>query len=85
VFAFESVPAGDWLVVAIREAPYGGEKLRRESRPRPSRGPGFAPRARSSPLKEAEVWVQRVRVDPGARVGVLLTDRARWLAGPVRR
>lgn len=85
LFAFDRVPAGDWLVVAIRVAPYAGQKLRGEPRPRaPSRGLAFAPRARTGPPREAELWVHPVRVEAGARLGLTLTDRARWLVGPVR-
>jgi hypothetical protein len=88
LFAFETVPAGDWLVVAVRVAPYTGERLRAES-PRPARPRSvtrrqyFLPRG-VAPAKEAELWVTRVRVAPGGRVALELTDRARWMVGPVR-
>jgi hypothetical protein len=85
LFAFEAVPAGDWLVVAVRVAPYAAEKLRAAPRPRPfGRGQRFLPRERSGSQKEAELWVRRVRVEAGGRQGLTLTDRARWLVGPVR-
>ena len=84
LFAFDAVPSGDWLVVALRVSPYGGEKLRAEPRPRqPGRAQHFLPRA-AGPTKEAEIWVTRVRVVTGERVGLELTDRARWLVGPLR-
>jgi hypothetical protein len=84
LFAFDPLPSGDWLVVALRVSPYAGEKLRAAPRPRsPGRGPGFVPRA-AGLAREAELWLVRVRVAPGERVGLRLTDRARWLAGPVR-
>jgi hypothetical protein len=84
IFAFDELPSGDWLVVALRVTAYGAEKLRAEPRPRSStRGQKFAPRA-STPPKEAEVWVVRARVGAGERVGLELSDRARWLVGPVR-
>jgi hypothetical protein len=84
LFAFTTVPSGDWLVVAIRVAPYAAEKLRAEPRPRQSsRTQHFLPRA-TGPPKEAELWVTRVRVVAGERVGLSLTDRARWLVGPLR-
>lgn len=84
LFTFAVVPSGDWLVVAIRVAPYAAAKLRAEPRPRQtSRTQHFLPRA-TGPAKEAELWVTRVRVVAGERVGLSLTDRARWLVGPLR-
>jgi hypothetical protein len=84
LFAFEGVPSGDWLVVAIRVSPYAAERLRSESKPRQTgRGLRFLPRV-VTPAKEAELWVTRVRVVAAERVGLELTDRARWLAGPLR-
>ncbi len=84
LFAFAVVPSGDWLVVAIRVAPYAAEKLRAAPRSRQtSRTQHFLPRA-AGPVKEAELWVTRVRVVAGERVGLNLTDRARWLVGPLR-
>ena len=83
IFAFDAVPSGDWLVVAIRVSAYGSEKLRKAPRPEPSgRSLRFLPRS-SSPPKEAEIWLTRVRVLPAERLGLDLTDRARWLAGPL--
>jgi hypothetical protein len=83
LFAFDAVPSGDWLVVAIRISEYGSEKLRKAPGPQPSaRGLRFLPRS-STPPKEAEIWLTRVRVVPAERVGLDLTDRARWLAGPL--
>lgn len=84
IFAFDGVPSGDWLVVAVRVAPYAAETLRGEPKPRQAgRGQRFLPRA-ATPAKEAELWVSRVRVVATERVGLELTDRARWLAGPLR-
>ena len=84
LFAFAAVPSGDWLVVAIRVAPYAAAKLRAEPRPRQtSRSQQFLPRT-AGLAKEAELWVTRVRVVAGERVGLNLTDRARWLVGPLR-
>jgi hypothetical protein len=84
LFAFDAVPSGDWLVVVSRVSPYGTDKLRSEPKSRqPSRAQRFLPRT-TSPAKEAEFWVTRVHVLAGERVGLQLTDRARWLAGPVR-
>jgi len=84
LFAFDPLPSGDWLVVAIRVSPYGTEKLRGEPRPRqPRRGQRFLLPA-AAPAKEAELWVVRARVGAAERVGLELTDRARWLAGPIR-
>jgi hypothetical protein len=84
LFAFGALPSGDWLVVAIQISAYQGEKLRGAPRARtPSLGLSYLPRAQG-PAKEAEVWVVRVRVGPAERVGLEITDRARWLVGPVR-
>jgi hypothetical protein len=85
LFAFDPLPAGDWLVVVIRVSPYAGsEKTRPAPRPRQqSKAQAFLPRT-AGPAKEAEVWVSRVRVVTGERVGLELTDRARWMVGPVR-
>ena len=84
LFAFDAVPAGDWLVVLVRVAPYAAEKLRASPKARQnSRTRNFLPRA-AGPAKEAEFWLSRVRVVAGERVGLELSDRARWLVGPVR-
>ena len=84
LFAFPAVPSGDWLVVAVRVAPYAAEKLRAAPKPRQStRTQGFLPRA-AGPAKEVELWVTRIHVVKGERVALDLTDRARWLVGPIR-
>ncbi|HEY7139211.1 MAG TPA: hypothetical protein VIE44_03870 [Methylomirabilota bacterium] len=84
LFAFDPVPSGDWLLVAVRVSAYSAEKLRAAPKPRQSsRTQNFLPRA-AGPAKEAEFWVTRVRVVTGERVGLEITDRARWLVGPVR-
>jgi hypothetical protein len=84
LFAFAAVPSGEWLVVAIRVTAYAAEALRAQPKTRQtSRTRNFLPRA-AGPAKEAELWVTRVRVGAGERVGLSLTDRARWLVGPLR-
>lgn len=84
LFAFDDLPSGDWLLVATRVTPYSAEKLRAEPRTRSAaQGQRFTPRT-VAPAKEAEVWVVRTRVGAGERVGLELSDRARWLVGPVR-
>jgi hypothetical protein len=84
LFAFDGVPSGDWIVVVLRVSPYGTEKLRSEPKLRqPGRAQRFLPRA-AGPAKEAELWMTRIRVIAGERLGLELTDRARWMAGPVR-
>jgi hypothetical protein len=84
LFAFPTVPSGDWLVVAVRVAPYAAEKLRAAPKPRQStRTQGFLPRT-TGPAKEVELWVTRIHVVKGERVALDLTDRARWLVGPIR-
>jgi hypothetical protein len=78
------VPSGDWLVVAVRTAPYAAEKLRAAPKPKPSsRTQGFMPRA-TGPAKEVEIWVTRIHVVKDERLALDLTDRARWLVGPIR-
>jgi KDO2-lipid IV(A) lauroyltransferase len=84
LFAFSGVPSGDWLVVAVRTAPYAAEKLRAAPKPKASsRTQGFMPRA-TGPAKEVEIWVTRIHVVKDERVALDLTDRARWLVGPIR-
>lgn len=82
LFAFDDLPSGDWLLVAIRVSPYARQAGPTEPRRNASRE-RFLPPSGEAP-KEAELWVRRVRLAADARVGLLLTDRARWLVGPVR-
>jgi hypothetical protein len=81
LFVFENLPGGEWLLVALRVTPY-----RIGSDPRRTRRAGdvFLPRVDGGPAKNAEIWLTRVSVPPGERVRVILTDRARWMAGPLR-
>lgn len=84
LFAFEGVPSGDWIVVVFRVSPYGTEKVRADSKARqPGRAQRFLPRA-TGPAKEGEFWITRIRVVAGERLALELTDRARWMTGPVR-
>jgi hypothetical protein len=86
LFAFDDLPSGDWLLVATRVTAYGAEKLRGEPKARSTAVRGqqrFTPRS-ATPAKEAEVWVVRARVGAAERVGLELSDRARWLVGPLR-
>jgi hypothetical protein len=84
LFAFPTVPSGDWVLVAVRVAPYNAEKLRAAPKPRQStRTQGFLPRA-TGPAKEVELWMTRIHIVQGERVALDLTDRARWLVGPIR-
>ena len=83
LFVFDALPSGDWLVVAIRVSSYEGQRFRSPPKQQPGAGRGFLPRA-TGPAREAEIWVARVRVGATERVGLEITDRARWLAGPVR-
>ena len=70
LFAFPTVPSGDWLVVAVRVAPYAAEKLRAAPKPRQStRTQGFLPRT-TGPAKEVELWVTRIHVVKGERVAL---------------
>ena len=85
LFVYEDLPSGEWVLVATRVTPYRASAGRPESARRSASGrePRFLPKA-GTPVKEAELWLSRVRVLPGARVHILLTDRARWLTGPLR-
>lgn len=95
-FAVDALPAGEWLVVAVHAAPYRAvqaRKPRAPKKPEPVRGlggglstgvpaPSFLPREKGE-AKEVDLWVYRVRVPVRQAVGVTLTDRNRWLTGPV--
>lgn len=95
-FAVEGLPAGEWLVVAMRAGPYRSDparKPRTPRRPEPPRGlggdfpvggeaPSFLLREKGE-AKEVDLWIYRVRVPAGQAVGVRLTDRNRWLTGPL--
>ncbi len=92
-FAFDGVPAGEWLVVAVHVTSYrtaSPAKKPRPKKPAPGRGfggglgqaPGFLPEARGE-AKEADLWVYQVSVPGGQTVGVRLTDRNRWFTGPI--
>ena len=87
LFAFEDLPVGDWLLVAIRVAPYGNARLRAAPSPRSTGRRGgvdaFVPRAQV-PAKEAEIWLRELRLRVGERQALALTDRARWFDGPIR-
>jgi len=85
LFVFDTLPSGDWLLVAVRVTEFtaapGRIEPRRESRSGPDST--FLPRPRTA-LKNAEVWLTRVRVEAGERARLFLTDRGRFMAGPVR-
>jgi hypothetical protein len=83
LFAFTDLPSGDWLLVAFRVTP--SSQARGRTAPKalsPSRAKNFLPSA-ASPTKESEVWLTTVRVPPESRTALFLTDRARWMVGPV--
>jgi hypothetical protein len=86
VFVFEALPSGDWLLVALRLSDYAAPHAQREPRrgASPGRDSTFLPRPQT-PTKEAEIWLVRVRVDPDTRVRVWLTDRGRFMVGPLRQ
>lgn len=84
VFVFEDLPSGEWLLVATRVTPYAataGRESRKRVAGRESRFLGPSGRV---PAQEAEMWVVRVPLGPGERRRLLLSDRARWLTGPLR-
>ncbi|MGH7265625.1 MAG: hypothetical protein ACREMB_12345 [Candidatus Rokuibacteriota bacterium] len=83
-FVFPGLLSGEWLVVAMRvTSPTAGRDG--GSAPRTSRTGArtFLPRAGTGAVRSAEVWIERVRVAPGERTRLLLTDRARALVGPL--
>jgi hypothetical protein len=84
LFRFDEVPAGDWLLVAIRITAYRrAAETRAAPSPTSRRRNGFLERP-SEDLRDAEMWLTPVRVDAGAPTRAVLTDRARWTAGPIR-
>jgi hypothetical protein len=86
VFLFKFLPAGDWLVVAIQTSSYSAPRRQPSSSTRAAPGKnrdGFLESARP-PAKEAEVWVIRTRVIPDEPARLMLTDRSRFMVGPVR-
>ncbi len=87
IFVVEDLPSGEWLLVVFHLTPYSQPKEPR-TRKSPRKGGGgefggFLTRP-STPAKEAEVWVTRVRVAPDDRARALLTDRTRFMVGPLR-
>jgi hypothetical protein len=86
VFLFKFLPAGDWLVVAIQTSTYSAPRRPPSSASRAAPGKnrdGFPERERPQ-AKEAEVWVIRTRVVPDEPARLLLTDRSRFMVGPIR-
>jgi hypothetical protein len=86
IFLFKFLPAGDWLVVAMQTAAYTTPRRPPSSASRASPGKnrdGFLERERPE-AREAEVWVIRTRVTPDETARLLLTDRSRFMVGPIR-
>jgi hypothetical protein len=86
LFVFDAVPAGEWLVVALRLTEYTtAARVPRESRRNDPTGRDatFLPRPQGA-AREAEVWVERIRVPPDERVRLWLTERSRFMVGPLR-
>lgn len=83
LFVFADLPVGEWLVVATRIAPYGGERGKAADRRAGGARQRFLAPSSGTARREAEVWLVRVRVEPGVRARLILTDRSRWLVGPV--
>lgn len=85
LFVFENLPAGEWLVVALRVSEYTPRAQREPTRraPTPGRDAAFLSRP-VTPAKLVEVWLARVRVEPAGQTRLWLTDRGRFMAGPVR-
>jgi len=85
IFVFDEVPSGDWLVVAIHLSTYTQPKAQPRASKSPGRGPGGSFLTRPPAVaKEAELWVSRARVGAGERSRLWLTDRSRFMVGPVR-
>ncbi len=83
LFVFDTVPAGPWLLVAVQRTPVRASPGALTRRPRPA-DPRFVPRAGAAPSHGADIWVVRVQVRPGERTPLLLTERSRWMTGPLR-
>jgi hypothetical protein len=89
IFVVEDLPSGEWLLVALHLTPYSPKEPRNRSSSLKKKGGGggefggFLTRP-STPAREAEVWVTRVRVPPGDRARAMLTDRTRFMVGPLR-
>ena len=85
IFVFPDLPSGEWLLVALHVSPYhqATDGARARGPARRGKGGSFLPQS-STPAQEAEVWVVRVRLAPGERARVMLTDRGRFMVGPVR-
>jgi hypothetical protein len=85
LFVFDVVPSGDWLLVAVRVTEYTATAPAKADPRRGTRaGPDTFLNKPRPAAKNAEVWVARVRVETGERARLLLTDRGRFMAGPVR-
>jgi hypothetical protein len=85
VFLFTEVPAGQWLLAAVRTSALrtrDDQASRGPSRPRGDAS-RFTGRASTTSARWAEVWITPVRVDAGGDARVFLTDRGRWFAGPL--
>jgi hypothetical protein len=78
-FTFEHLPAGEWILLAIRS-----EFVERAS-PRASRRDRstFAPRTRLVGYEAVSVWLREVSVAGRRRASVTLTDRDVWFSGVV--
>jgi hypothetical protein len=85
VFRFSRVPPGEWLLVAILISPYRRSLDKPPPKAKPTkRGPGFLDDG-APPPKEAEVWLTQLTVEEGRSTRAVLSERARWMAGPVRQ
>lgn len=74
-FHFDTVPAGEWLVIALRPVfvPKSPYRSTREEKDR------FAPQLRLKGFYAVSVWVREVTVGAGRVAKVTLTDRNVWM------
>lgn len=77
VFAFDDVPAGEWLLFGWRSVFVDLPSVRVGKRDRST----FTGRERLDGYSTVTVWLRQISVESGARELVELTDRNAWFSG----
>jgi hypothetical protein len=78
-FEFADVPEGDWLLLARYKAPVDRLAARMSRHERQL----FGRRDRVVGYYAVTIWVRELRIEPGQRVSVSLSDRGVWLEAVV--